>query len=161
MGKKILIVYYSRKGTTKRVGEYIAQNIQCDSEEIIDTKRRDGIIGYLRSGKEAMGKIPSVIKPVSKDPANYDLIIIGTPVWASNMSSPIRAYLKANALSIKKAAFFCTQGGRGGDSAFKEMEALCGKKPVDTLILSGSSLKNENGYKTMVKSFINRIVEVK
>jgi flavodoxin len=33
-----LVVFYSRTGTTKKVGEALADLLQCDSEELIDTR---------------------------------------------------------------------------------------------------------------------------
>ena len=38
--KKILVVYYSRTGVTKKLALSIAQLLQADIEEIIDTKKR-------------------------------------------------------------------------------------------------------------------------
>ena len=50
---KPLVVFYSRTGTTKKVGEALADLLQCDSEELIDTKKRKGPLGFLRSGRDA------------------------------------------------------------------------------------------------------------
>ena len=53
---KTLVVFYSRTGTTKKVGENIAKILKCDSEEIFDTKDRMGVVGYMQAGKDAMFK---------------------------------------------------------------------------------------------------------
>ncbi|MDY6965570.1 MAG: hypothetical protein SVM80_06305 [Halobacteriota archaeon] len=36
------LVYYSRTGTTKKVADAISDIINCDIEEIVDTKDRSG-----------------------------------------------------------------------------------------------------------------------
>jgi flavodoxin len=42
---KTLVVYYSRTGTTRKVAEAIAGILRCDIEEVVDTKKRSGILG--------------------------------------------------------------------------------------------------------------------
>ncbi|MBE3088681.1 MAG: flavodoxin family protein, partial [Actinobacteria bacterium] len=45
--RNILVVYYSRTGTTRKVAEYITKQLGADMEEIIDMKKRSGIWGFL------------------------------------------------------------------------------------------------------------------
>jgi len=130
---KILIVYYSRTGTTKKIAEFIRERLDCDIEEIISVKSRSGVMGYILSGKEATLKIQAKIKEISKDPANYDLVIVGTPVWAWNISSPIRTYLENNKEKIKNIAVFCTMGGDGDRQSLAEIEKISGKKIIAQL----------------------------
>jgi len=74
----LLVVFYSRTGTTKKVAEAIATKLGCDIEEIIDTKSRRGLLGFLRSGLEATLKRLTTIEEIKNDPASYDVVIIGT-----------------------------------------------------------------------------------
>lgn len=145
---KTLIVYYSRTGNTKKIAEILAKKLKADTEEIIDLKNRKGPINFIRSGKEAMSEKPAAIKDPKKDPSKYDLIIIGTPVWASNVSTPIRTYVKNN--TFKKVAFFCTTGGRGIDKCFKKLEEIC-KKPIASLGLTANNLDNTKKINDFVK----------
>lgn len=153
---KALIVFYSRTGTTKKVALAISKNVKSDIEEIFDVKSRKGIIGYLKSGREAMLKKLPEIKQTKKKPSSYDLIIIGTPVWGYNMSSPIRTYITNNKKGFKKIAFFCTMGGSGSERTFKEMELLCEKKPEAKLVLTTKGVIRD-GYIDKVKEFIKKI----
>jgi len=73
---------------------------------------------------------------MAKDPSIYDLIIVGTPVWAWSVSSPVRAYLLANKPRLPSVAFFCTLGGAGADRAFGQMQELAGKRPIGCLSLT-------------------------
>ena len=109
---KSLIVYYSRTGNTRFVAETVAAEIGADVEEVVDLKKRSGPIGYLSGGSEARRGKETQIAPTKKSPAQYDLIIVGTPVWASRPSPAILTYLKKNDLSGKKVAVFFTQGGK-------------------------------------------------
>lgn len=126
---KSLVVFYSRTGSTKKVGEAIAQKLNCDIEEIISIKNRTGFFGLIRSGFEtAFKKLPE-IKNIEHDPSLYDIVIIGTPVWGGTMASPIRTFLSQHKEQFKKVAFFCTCGSDTSDT-FKDMESICGKTPL-------------------------------
>ena|SRR3989344_2165644 len=156
---KSLVVFYSRTGTTKKAAEQVAKSLKCDIEEIIDLHNRKGAIGYLKSGMHATLKRPSKIKKPIKDPSSYDLVIIGTPIWSFDVSSPVRAYIMQNKGKIKKAAFFCTMGGSGGERAFREMGHLIGKRPVAVLDMRTKEvIKDEHLGK--IKSFVKRIKQI-
>jgi flavodoxin len=133
---RTLIVFYSRTGTTKRVAEKLAEMINAEMEEIIDTKNRSGAKGYLLSGRDAMRKRLTELKPIGKNPAEYDLMVIGTPIWAWNVSAPVRTFLEKYKDDVNKVAFFCTMGGSGDKNAFSEMEKISGKKPLASLALT-------------------------
>ena len=136
MDGKALVVYYSRTGTTRKVAEAIAGLLRCDIEEIKDTRSRAGAWGFVRSGEEATLKaLPEIVEP-ARDPGEYGLVIVGTPVWAWTMSSPVRTYLTRYAARFRAVAFFLTTGGTGIERTFGHMEALCRKKPEAALGLT-------------------------
>jgi len=78
---KVLVVYYSRTGATRRLAEALANALQADIEPITDRENRSGIFGYLRSVAESLQKRGASITPMNTDPASYDLVVVGTPVW--------------------------------------------------------------------------------
>ena len=154
--KKILIVFYSRTGTTKKVADVLIQKLGSDFEEISTPKDRKGLWGYLICGREAMRKIDAQINPTQKDPKNYDMIIIGTPMWAMNFSSPVRAYISQNKENFKEVAFFCTRGGEKTGKIFKEMEIATGKKPAATLALRTKQVVSGD-FGQNISEFIEKI----
>ena len=151
-----LIAYYSRTGKTKRVAEAISDSLGADIEEIIDIKNRDGIRGFLLAAKDSVTKRFTQIKPTQRDPALYDLVIVGSPVWAFTVTPAIRTYLAENKDRFKKIAFFCTQDSAGAGRAFKVMERLCAKRPEATLELTAEEITKEK-YIIPVKEFIRKI----
>jgi flavodoxin len=132
---KTLIAFYSRTGFTRKVCQELAQKLNADLEEIIDTKSRKGPIGWLYAGRDASRKMSTLIAQPQKDPAQYDLVVLGTPIWAWTLTPALRAYLTQNKGKIKKAAFLCTMGGSGDTGAFAGMEELLGQKPAATMAL--------------------------
>jgi len=153
---KFLIVFYSRTGVTKKVAGAIQSLLGCDTEEIIDLKKRRGFLGFIISCKDAMLKKKTPIKPPEKDPSAYDLIIIGTPVWAWTMSCAVRTYIMQNRTKFKNVAFFCTAGESGITSTFRRMEELSGKKPISVLGLTSKEVV-KNQSKDKIQEFIKSL----
>lgn len=118
---KTLVVYYSRTGITKKVAEAISKKLDAEIEEIIDLKDRKGVIGFMTAGRDALKGSVTEIKPPAKDKNKYDLVIIGSPVWAGTLAPAVRTYLIDS--KIKNAAFFGTFGSSGANKTFEEMAA--------------------------------------
>lgn len=137
---KILVTYYSRDGHTKAVAQRISKALEADIEEVIDKTNRRGFINWFLAGRDAMKKKLTEIEPIKSDPAQYDIVLIGTPIWAWNMAPAVRTYLSQNKGKMRSVAFFCTQGGSGGQKTFGYMEELSGLKPKAILELSAKEL---------------------
>lgn len=154
---RTLVVYYSRTGTTKKVAEFISSKLNCDLEEIVDLKNRKGVFGVLKSGMEAtMDKTTSILGS-KYDPSSYDLVIIGTPIWNSRISSPMKTYLKQNKDRIKRIGFFCTQLG-SDQKAFKTMESSFGKKLIAEICIKTESVETKK-YVTRIEQFIKKLID--
>ncbi|MFX1496887.1 MAG: flavodoxin family protein [Promethearchaeota archaeon] len=151
-----LIIFYSRTGNTKQLAELISQQGNWKFEEIIDTKKRKGIIGFLKSGYEATRKKLTIIKELEKNPALFDSLILGTPIWNKRMSTPIRTFIVQNKSKMKKIAFFCTEGSKGGFKTFENMAELCGMQPTATLEITKQDIKNDL-HLNKVKNFVQEI----
>jgi len=148
-----LVLFYSRSNRTKIVATKIAEELNCDKEEIIDLKNRIGILGWIIAGKDAIQKKLTEIKPITKNLDSYEQIIIGTPVWAGNITPAIRTFVKNYYKKFKKVIFFCTMASSGDKNIFKELELLCEQKPVLNLsikqaeIITGKYIeKNKNNF---------------
>jgi len=140
---KILVVYFSRTGRTRQIAEAIAGALGADIECIAEAGDRSGIWGYLRSAREAMKQRVIGIATPARNPADYDLIILGTPVWGHNMCSPLRSYITAHKDRLAALAVFCTQGGSGGPKVIGDVAMLCGRTPVATLVLEQREIEQD------------------
>jgi flavodoxin len=105
---KSLVVYYTRTGNAKFVAETIAAELGSDIEEVVDLKKRAGKIGWMSAGKDATQEKQTQIGPTTRVPQDYDLIILGTPIWAWKPTPAIRTYIAKNDLSGKNVALFFT-----------------------------------------------------
>jgi flavodoxin len=153
---KTLIVYFSRTGRTREVAAMIRSLTGGDLEEIREARDRDGPFGWLRSGMESMRKTIPGIWPLKNDPASYDLIFIGTPIWASNMSSPVRAFITRYKDEIRKVALFCTGDGDDPEEMFGQMGVLLGIEPVATVGLIGKDREGDLA-EAKIREFISSL----
>lgn len=157
--KKILVVYYSRTGNTKRVAEDIARVLNADLEGLIDKKDRGGMLGYIVAGKDAARENLAELEPVSKDPAQYDLVVLGTPVWSWNMAPALRTYIAGHKASFKQIAVFTTAGNTKPDKIAAKMEALAEKKASALAGFMESDLKEQNRavYEEKLNAFVAQL----
>ena len=139
---KSLVVYYSRTNVTKKLAESIAGAVDADIEEIIPKVNYQGKIGYARGGKDAIQEKIIELEPLKYDPEEYDIVYLGTPVWAGKSSTPLLSYIKLNDGKFSDVKFFVTAGGRGFDSTFEQLEETC-KKPLKTLALTTKEVKKD------------------
>ncbi len=151
---KTLIVYYSRTNVTKQIATKIRDELDCDLEEITDGGKYNGKIGYMKGGMNATMGRTSEIDPVSKNPADYDLVIIGTPVWASNMATPIYTYLLQYKNQIKNLASFCTCISGGYEKTLENIGEVTGKSQIATMFLNAKDVENPQ---EKINTFINEI----
>ncbi len=154
---KTLVVFFSRTGHTRRIAERLARALGADLDVIREARSRLGLGGYLRSGYEATFKRESAIEPTGLDPAGYDLVIIGTPVWNYSLSSPVRAYLHQHRDVFKAVAFFLTEGGTGQARVFGQMTEVVGKLPLGTLTIRESELE-ETDLDARVDAFAKKLI---
>lgn len=157
---RILIIFYSRTGTTRRLAEALRARCDADIEEIRDARPRRGLFrGWLRSLAEVRRRTETQILPTVKRVEGYDLVVVGTPVWAHSMSSPLRTWLSQHYGHIRQYAVFATQGGSGGDKAIAQVAALCGTPPVASLVVGARDLASP-ACEASLDAFVARLKRV-
>jgi flavodoxin len=152
---KSLVVYYSRTGNTRTVALTISKMTGSDIEEIRDETDRSGISGYLKACFDALFSAKTRIRKIKNNPCGYDMVYVGTPVWAFNAVPSVLCFLEAYGREIKDISFFATQGSSGADKAFKGMEKKCRKKPKKTIAINESEIR-EGSYKCRLEGFISQ-----
>ncbi|MCL2127024.1 MAG: flavodoxin [Treponema sp.] len=126
---KTAVVFYSLDGNCAFVAEELKNLLGADLFQIKtkDEKQRS-FIGkmFWGAGMVLMKKKPP-LKPYNFDPAAYDFIIIGAPVWAGAPAPPIETFLSGagllSGLAGKKIALFICHG-EGPGKAMEKFKAL-------------------------------------
>ena len=153
---KLLVTYYSRTGTTRTIAQALANKLGADLDEIVDQKKRTGILGWLRAGRDAGSRRLTTIT-VKRNPASYEVVLLGGPLWNGNMTPAVRTYLTDHKVAGKRVAFFFTSGGNKTEKAVKEMQELA--KPatfLGTLGLTAKEVKRKQ-YDAQLKAFVELV----
>ncbi|MHC1694263.1 MAG: flavodoxin family protein [Eubacteriales bacterium] len=138
---KTLIVYYSFKGTTKKLCESLAgQGI--DLYEVKEVKERSTVGAYILGGYSAMKRKPSKIKPIKINTSPYDLIIVAFPIWASSMCpAAVAAFEQLNVNNKKIVLLAVSASGKDCSEKLKPVvEGVGGKLVKIYNVKSGASV---------------------
>lgn len=114
---KICIIFHSYTGITRGIAERIKDVAAGDLIEVKPRKPYTTLTAYSLGCLRARAEEAEPIEPASIDVAPYDLIVIGTPVWAWKATPAINAAI--NALQNchgKKAIIFATCGSQAGET---------------------------------------------
>ena len=105
-------MYYSYSGKTKVLAEAKAKELGADLVEIIEQQRPSILAAFLRGAPKAMSGTAVPIKPLSCNLADYNPIIIMSPVWASNPAPATYSAIQALPPG-KKVELFMVSGNSG------------------------------------------------
>ena len=126
---KTLVIYYSFEGNTKLIAENIAKAVDAEILEIkpVEEIKTKGFMKFFWGGKQVMMNEKPELQPLDKNPNNYELIMIGTPVWAWGPAPPMKTFLEKYKFENKKIALFCCHGG-GKGKIFDKMKTALDEK---------------------------------
>lgn len=122
---KTLVVYYSYTNNIHSIVTELTKQIDADvvriepAEKGLDYAANNYAIGSnqisaIRSNPNDASSYPA-IDPVDINLDNYDYIIIGAPLWWSNMAAPLQTFLFHNgkAMSRKKIGLIVSSASSG------------------------------------------------
>jgi flavodoxin len=131
---KTLIVYYSYSGHTDHVARLWADKLKATGEVVIRRLRpKQEMTSFGSQCKAAFtGQKAELEEGMDYDVSPYDLIIIGSPVWAFAPVPAINTYLaKVNGLHGKKVVVLLTSGsGLGVKKCFRNIRVILDSKGV-------------------------------
>ncbi len=122
-----MVVYFSRKGYTKKLAYQLADEHRACIEELHTAERTEGDLGYWWSGRFAMHrwrmKTEKVIIPQS-----VKKVILVTPIWVFHMSAPMWDFIMENQEVLK------TKGVAILFNHFNNALPSCARKEVESLL---------------------------
>ena len=124
---KVLIVYYSKSGTTKHLAELIKVITGADLIEIHElhpySSDYDKMLKEVREEMDA-GMDREYI-PVDVNMDEVDVCFVGTPNWGGMVACPLATFLKDHDFTNKKVVPFLTHGGAGEQDIEEHIAQLC------------------------------------
>lgn len=122
---KTLIVYYSYTNNVHDIVTELAKQIEADIVRIEPAEKGlnyaannyalgSALISAIRNNPKDASSYPS-IDPVNVNLSDYDCIIVGAPLWWSNMAAPLQTYLFHNgaAMAGKKIGLIVSSASSG------------------------------------------------
>ena len=113
---KSLVVYYSLEGNTKFIADSIVSSVGADVIRLKPKKDipKKGFLKFLFGGFKAKLRSKPALQSYDKDTSGYEVIFIGSPVWAGTNVPALNTFINTERLKNKKIAFFCTYAGGDG-----------------------------------------------
>jgi len=129
---KSVIIYYSYSGNTRKVAEILAGYLAEKYEtQTLELKPLDESKNFFIQGGRAYKHIKAQLDNVNFDLSAYDLVCLGTPVWAFTSTPAINAYAhNCVGLENKTVILFTTSGGIGDKRCLDYLQAILSKKGV-------------------------------
>ena len=108
--KHILIVYFSHKGNTQKLANYIHKKVGGNIVEIqmLSPYSTDNKSCEDQVLKEQEDDYRPDIKTKVDDIESYDVILIGSPIWWFEVAPPVKTFLENVNLSGKEVGLFTT-----------------------------------------------------
>ncbi len=128
---KSAIIYYSYSGNTKKVADILAAALsKFGPVQQIELIAPDESKSFFRQCRRAFYHLRAKINPVQIDLSDYDLICLGSPVWAFAPAPAVNTYLDlCTGLKGKVVVLFTTYGsGTGNQRCLKYIQDLLSKK---------------------------------
>lgn len=154
---KTIILYYSRSGNTEKIALQAQKDLQCDMIKIIPEEAYGNYISScLRVTKEKKASVaPAFVTPIP-DLQDYDVILLGYPVWAQDLPRFVGEFVCQCELKNKVVIPFATYGMSGINWTMTHLKAICKgaeiKYPYDSGVLKKG---NYAGWIEKVKALCN------
>ena len=164
---KTLIVYYSFTNNVHTIVSDLQTQIEADvvrvepAEEGLDYAANNYAIGSaliqaIRNNPNDAASYPE-IKPVEVNIADYDRIIVGAPLWWSNMAAPLQTFLfQYGSLMEGKSIGLIVSSSSSGISGVEPVDTFRPnvQLPLNDCRLAESNQLKKQDYETVIYIFI-------
>lgn len=158
---KTLITYYSYSGNTDKAARIFARVLKAKGEvDIRRLKPKDEIRSFLGQCKAAFTrKRANLEEGAIFDLNDYDLILIGSPVWAFAPTPAMNTFLdRLSGLTGKPALVFLTSGsGVGVKRCFDNIKTVLrskGASEVYEVNIPARKIGDEDFITSLIKKFV-------
>lgn len=126
---KVLVVYFSRMGYTKKIAYDEANKIGAEIIELKAKEKTENTIGFWWCGRFGMHKWRMKIEDIGIKLDRYDRVIIVSPIWVFNICAPIREFCYKYAKDINNVEYIFTHFMKASfKNVADETDKIIGKK---------------------------------
>ena len=170
---KAIIIYFSRagenydvgvvsEGNTKMIVNYLEEVTDMPIYQIVPTTPYPE--DYQETLNVVQAERSSNTRPTIKDPitdiSKYDTILLGYPIWYTNIPNIVKTLLESLNLEGKTIYPFNTHGGSGVGNSISDIKTLAPKAIVkDGFALKGSYSRTTDSHKD-IRDWLNDKLDV-
>jgi flavodoxin len=170
---KAIIIYFSRagenydvgrvdEGNTKMIVNYLEEVTDMQIYQIVPTTSYPE--GYQDTLNAVQTERSSNARPSIKDPitdiSKYDTILLGYPIWYTNLPNIVKTLLESLNLEGKTIYPFNTHEGSGVGNSISDIKSLAPKAIVkDGFPLKGSYARKTDSHKD-IRDWLNDKLEI-
>ena len=155
---KKAVVFYSLSGNTQAAAKEIAEGIGADLIELklvkpFPTEKSKQL---ALGGMQAMFGMKPAIQELSKNIKEYDVLILGTPIWAGTIAAPVHSFLNKYQVLDKIVAVFTFSGGGDNKRCIAKLSKRLPRLKVEVALVNrDSDLAIHNADK--IRHFIKEV----
>ena len=158
---KALLTYYSYSGHTDKVMKIFADTLKREGEVNLQRlKPKDEIRNFSGQCRAAFAKKRAILEDgIKYDASPYDLILIGSPVWAFAPTPAMNTYLdNLSGTNAKRAVVLLTSGsGLGVKKCFKNIRSALeakGISKIDEINIPDRKLNDETYIRLSIEKIL-------
>ena len=155
--QRILIAYYSLGGHTERVATDLAARLGADLLQLRELTERRGLRGYLGAALDSLRERAAMLGYLGKSAGDYDLTIVGTPIWVGKITPAARTYLKTIRGEVGRIAFFTTSGATDVSRVIPTMQRLAGRDALAFAGFTEPELRDAARYGRKLNAFVTAL----
>lgn len=138
---KKAVVFYSLSGNTQAAAKEIAEGIGADLIELklvkpFPTEKSKQL---ALGGMQAMFGMKPAIQELSKNIKEYDVLILGTPIWAGTIAAPVHSFLNKYQVLDKIVAVFTFSGGGDNKRCIAKLSKCLPRLKVEVALANRDS----------------------
>jgi len=117
-----------------------------------------GLFGTLRACVEMFSGHAQIEPPdLPPDMSAYDLVVLGTPIWAGRAAAPMRAFLQQYGQGVRRCAYVITHSSPDAyEKALDHLDKLTGVKRYASLSIS----KFDKDAAAKREAFVKALAEI-
>ncbi|WP_440951338.1 flavodoxin family protein [Methanosphaerula subterraneus] len=141
---KPITIFHSYSGVTRGVADKVKAACGGDLIEVKPKEKYSSLSAYSLGCFRALREEGEPIDPEVIDVSAYDLLVIGTPVWAWKATPPVNAAIAAlSGCEGKRAVLFATCGASARDTLPTLRKALAAKgvEVADEFVFTTKDIK--------------------
>ena len=158
--EKVLVVYFSPTGTTRKIAENAAEVLSADIYEIVPEKPySEEDLNYntnCRANKEQedpLSRPKMMDRPINM--GQYDTVVIGYPIWHGQAPKILYTFLESHDFSDKIIIPFCTSHSSSIGTSAINLQSLTS----DTSIWLDGYRFNGTESKEEIRNWLSKVMQ--